>query len=207
MSRDLRLARPAVLVAGVAVASAVLVLLALALDAAGDRDFLFLAREPATAVRGGDGTCRGRECSYAGLLSNAGVLALWGAAGCAAACAHLTGSGLPTALAGATALLALDDMFLLHDMTFVAVAPEEAVYLTYGLVALTGGWLLRDRLRPTSWPLLAGAALLLAASSLVDVALPGHNVLEDGVLKLPGILLWSAFVAGTSLRVARRVGA
>lgn len=143
---------------------------------------------------------------WVGLLSNVGVV-LWTAA--ATICflgAVLLGDrgaardrvGCVRACGALTALLALDDLFLLHEgvlprvtglpeLLFVSAYPLLVLALVarYAPVLLQGDWLLA---------LIAGA--LLAASLGIDAVLAAQRrAFVEDAFKLAGILVWLVFLA------------
>lgn len=95
-----------------------------------------------------------------------------------------------------TALLLLDDMFLLHERVLpgALAVPEVLVYAFYGALLAIGVWRWQRLLR-TGAPLLFGLACgFFALSIVVDVfgeGLPGMYLVEDGA-KLLGIFNWCA---------------
>lgn len=98
-----------------------------------------------------------------------------------------------------TLILALDDLFMLHEVVFPdnLGVPEEIVYGTYAALIL---WLVvafRKIILRTSFLLLilalAGFGLSVGSDAIAPyVAIPGMYLLEDGG-KLFGIVSWSAY--------------
>jgi hypothetical protein len=144
---------------------------------------------------------------YAGLLSNVGVM-LWAAtAGVCLFCAAVQGRGQRAffLLGGLlTAVLLLDDLFMLHGEVFDAVlgVPEPLTYATY--VAAAAGYLLafRRKILSTAFVPLAASLALFGVSVVCDVAFPQHELLEDGC-KLLGIGCWSAYFVTTGIAHVR----
>lgn len=151
---------------------------------------------------------------YKGVLSNLGVL-IWSAA--AAVCfftygvIHRWSAGGVNShflLAGGliTALLALDDLFMLHEVVFPVHlgVPQNIVYATHAVLLL---WFLvwyRSTILQTDYLLLAlsfaGFGLSVgfdATASLYSV--PGLYIFEDGG-KLFGIVSWTAYFTLVSVR-------
>jgi hypothetical protein len=152
-----------------------------------------------------DPTVIGELAVYAGLLSSVGILFWWaGAAVCLFSAAVLARSGSAPALrsfllaAGLlTALLALDDLFRLHESVLPRLlgVPELAVYAAYG--ALGAGFVLRFRAVAfaAEGRLLAFAVLCLGASVALDVLSPpaiDPYLLEDSS-KFVGIVGWFVY--------------
>jgi hypothetical protein len=186
-------ARPLVATSAVVVAGAgVVLLLVVALARAKDRPFAYFSREPAAALD---------APAYVGVLSNVGVLLLWGTAvACVLAGALLRRShpddrrGLPLLVGGVTTgYLALDDFFQLHEELYLGELGigERRTYAVYSLVALAYVWVFRRFLRESEWPLLALAVVPLVASAAVDT-LTKTTWLED-TLKLFGVGFWAAY--------------
>jgi hypothetical protein len=177
-----------------------------------DHPLGFFLHEPATAAS--DDPCSGGDCSYAGLLSNLGVLLLAAATVTSFLVAHLASPpgesalGSPFAWGGAvTGLLLLDEVFSIHDSgvpsILSATVPGLAPYaeeLTFGLYAIPAvafavrfrGFLLR-----TDYPLLVAAVALLGASALVDPYVE-DSLAEDGT-KFVGLACWATYFVGTGL--------
>lgn len=98
-----------------------------------------------------------------------------------------------------TLILALDDLFMLHEVVFPdnLGVPEEIVYGTYAALIL---WLVvafRKIILRTSFLLLilalAGFGLSVGSDAIAPyVAIPGMYLLENGG-KLFGIVSWSAY--------------
>lgn len=99
-----------------------------------------------------------------------------------------------------TAVLFLDDFFLLHESLYTTIlgAPELAVYAVYGIAGLAFAWRFRRLLGAEAGALLVLAATAFVLSTAMDLALPGRHLLEDG-LKLLGIVLWTIFFVGLSV--------
>jgi hypothetical protein len=137
----------------------------------------------------------------AGVFSYVGILAWWTGAVAALLAASLLPPGTPRAalLYGGwlTVMLALDDLFQLHEGLFPALGlPELAVQGGYAVAA--AAYLLafvRFHVR-MDWPLLLAALCLLALSIFADVFLGGDRwravLAEDGT-KFAGIIAWTAY--------------
>lgn len=107
-----------------------------------------------------------------------------------------------------SALLAMDDAFLLHESILPGFGiPQNFVLALYGLLGLVYAGVFR-RLMLRTGPLLLGAAgMAVAASLAIDVFIgiqtPAIAILEDA-FKFMGIALWAAFQlnAGAGLVLA-----
>jgi hypothetical protein len=198
-------ARLLLVVYGAAVA--VLALVAL-INLADERSFGFLTRDPAYAVRL-EG-CGGSSCSYAGLLSQLGVILTTGTAVVAALAARLAPPGSDVrrmlgAAAALTALVFVDDAFLLHDGLFDALHPagQRATLLALGCAAGLFLYAFRGQVAKTPFAILYVAAVAFGMSLAVDQAFEDPpRLLEDGA-KFIGLVSWSlwvALVAGPFLR-------
>jgi hypothetical protein len=167
-----------------------------------DRPFGNFSRDPTDVLNG---------AFFIGALSSLGVLLWWTAAtaaGLAGWIARRERIGLALLAAAAfTASLALDDLFLIHEIAAPdAGVPELSIYAAYAVAAAVFAWRFGAVVvRATPWPLLALACALLAADVAVDV---GTRVLldrqiyalEDG-LKLLGIVGWCAYFVTTAVGV------
>jgi hypothetical protein len=179
-------------------AAAVLALVAL-IDLADERSLAFLTRDTASAVRL-EG-CDGAACSYAGLLSQLGVILTAGTAAVAAIAARLAprGSDARRMLGGAaalTVLVLLDDAFLLHDGALDVLHPhgQKATILGLGCAAGLFVYAFRRPLRTTPVAILGVAAVAFATSIGVDQAFEDPSrLIEDGA-KLIGLVSWSLWV-------------
>jgi hypothetical protein len=183
-------------------AAAVVVALAPAAARQGGVGVDFLLRDPAAVAK---------LPFYVGLLSNLGVL-LWAAAAgmlgltCLAVRAR-EGWGREAAffagLGGLTALLAADDLFMLHEDAYRRVLPGPE-HVVLGLeMLLLGAFVARFRARiaSTAWLPLAAALGLLGLSAGVDLlesVLAAPLLLEDGA-KLVGIAAWAYYAADQGL--------
>jgi hypothetical protein len=186
---------------------------------ASDREFAFFSREPATAVAA-DG-CEGGDCSYAGLLSNLGVV-VWSTAAVVCFVVALMGglwrrpAGYPSApflWAGVfTSLLLFDDMLAIHDEAIPTAATrisgalenvaEPAAYALLALLGLALAVRFRGFLARTTYGVLVAAVVLIGLSTLLDLAEAPH-FLEDGP-KFLGIATWATYLAGTGVAVLQR---
>jgi len=174
---------------------------------------------------------------YTGVYSNVGILMWWSAATVCILCGALLWSKRTVTpvsrfllvLGLYSAVLCLDDMFLLHEEVGLRLAQyldmtdnpharsvlEAPIVLAY--TALTTYVVLRfwPIIRDTDFLLLGASVGSLAASTGIDVAVhlfPGNvtrpvvaDIAED-LLKLNGIMLWLAYAARTGcLRVRNRM--
>jgi len=146
--------------------------------------------------------------TYLGLLSHAGIL-LWAAA--ATVCffsATLLLARRPEnpstrrflcASGFFTAVLVLDDLFLLHER----VTPEALAYGGYAVLAALYLFTFRRDILATDYLLLALSLCLFALSIAIDVFLPvpiaDPYLVEDGV-KFAGIVAWLVYFTRVSGR-------
>lgn len=148
---------------------------------------------------------------YLGLLSNLGVLAWW----TGAAVALFTSFTVPAGAAAVgflrsigtlTVLVALDDLFMIHDVILPVHLgiPEATVYPLYGALLLR--ICVRFRrfiLEHTEVSVFATALVCFAISAAIDVDLiSGKNATED-LFKVFGILAFSYSCLVTSAGVIR----
>jgi hypothetical protein len=161
----------------------------------------FLVRDPAQLAK---------YPFYVGLLSNVGVL-LWCA--CAAICLYTAvlagqrevarfflGAGLVTAMLG------LDDFFILHEEVLPAVGvAEEAVLAAYGLVILAFLGRFARLIMRTEFLLLGLTFGFMGGSAVLDGGIfnQGLNYLLDDGLKLLGIVGWLAYYVRTARQFMR----
>lgn len=180
----------------------VLLLLAIAASLYSKRYIGDFTRDP-TAVAG--------VPFYVGFISNLGVLLWWTSAvvGIGAAfCAWQRSDSLRwvrffTLFGMFSALLALDDLFQLHENLFPSFlgVPEKVVIASYGvlLAALLSGYF--DIIRSTDSFYLWFALTLFALSVGIDRVpghiLPYHHLFEDG-FKFLGISGWLGFIVQTA---------
>lgn len=167
-----------------------------------DREYGFFTRDP---------TQIGKIPRYAGYLSGLGVMS-WTAG---AAISLFTAAVIPSIYKAPgragfflyfgcfTALLACDDLFLIHENF---VLGEKAVFLAYGIAALAGIARFRGAFRGRS----AGFAKAAAAAFLVSLAIDRTQYLvearigdfrilvEDGA-KFLGSVCWTIFLCRTGL--------
>jgi hypothetical protein len=140
---------------------------------------------------------------YAAFLSTLGVLLWWtSVAACLLAGIVLRTSGEASArpffaAALLSALLAVDDAFLVHDILFEQIFEIHGnfVFAAFALLFVLFVALFRDLVRASPWPLLALAVALFGASTVVDGLDPTSNdldLLEEG-LKFLGIVTWSTY--------------
>jgi hypothetical protein len=185
-------------VALVAVAAALVFVAAL-----GHRPLAYVTRDPQATTL---------ERWFLGFFANVGNALWWAAAGVAtiaglALLANEVGRFL-VAVAGLTAVLAIDDMFGVHDVWgHQAGIPEWPFFAAYGLLGALVFWRFRrETVRTWLTPLLLAVALY-AGSTLIDW-LSGHSETdarylgEDGV-KLLAIVCWVAWVGNTALAALR----
>lgn len=176
------------------------------LAAAVGRPAAYLTRDPAAAVR--DGDCS-TECTYAGLLSNLGVLVLAAGVTTCVLAAMVLGprERAPWSWGGVLlGVLLVDDLFGMHDHLAPTLVPHGEL-LVYGALATAGalylvafrGFLVQSGLAVL--PLLAGA--LFGLSTAGDRLFPGHHLIEDGS-KFLGICTLTAFFLVTCLAQLRR---
>jgi hypothetical protein len=100
-----------------------------------------------------------------------------------------------------TMMLALDDLFLLHDEVFMLYLGqnEHRTFLVYGaVIAIFLGYYRRSILSSRSLPLLVLALVLLGSSIFVDNTSrfwsdPEMRILVEDGLKLLGITAWTAY--------------
>jgi hypothetical protein len=181
---------------------ALAVLTALAGAELADRVFTYYTRDPSSSTG---------ASPLIGLLSNLGVLAVWGAATAALLAGAVIGrargwhAALPLLLLGAgSAFLALDDFFLIHESLAERIGlPEDPLFAGYAVVGAAFLWIYREFFRAHDWPLLALAGGLLGASVLIDQVVAhlvsgSVNWIEDtikflGLAFLAAYLLWLSF--------------
>lgn len=178
------------------------------------RSVAYFTREPVAALL--EEPCTGAPCSYAGLLSNLGIL-IWaaGAVTCFLVAAIARGGEqepsagprwpLAFVYAGVlTTALMVDDLLMLHEFLFPALIPP-AEALSYGAYALAfGGFLIlfRSFVLRTPFVLLLIAGGLFLVSALLDRYAPGLHLLEDGS-KFVGIVTWTTYFVATGLACLR----
>lgn len=144
-----------------------------------------------------------------GAVWNFGVL-LWAAT--AAVClftalriglAHgLRPAAFPLAAGALIAMLALDDLYLLHEFVWPHLGvPQPAVLAIYG--SISGAYLLffRDRLRAGRASLLAIALVAFGVSIGVDLVWASPDVLLEDGAKFVGIVAWAVFHTDAMLRL------
>ncbi len=168
----------------------------------------FIGLHNSTAIYTRDPQSLGNLPSYAGLLSNIGII-LWSTAVAIAIFTAflVTEKQLFLLQAGAlSALLGLDDVFQLHDV----VLPNNGVPKKLGLTIL--GILIvvflirwRTMIRDTSWPILALAIASFAIWAIVGAgtgAFEGRGFLQSSY-KFVGIVGWVTWVVLQSYRAVR----
>ncbi len=154
-------------------------------------DPMAIARDPA------------RCCAfYSGAVSNLGVV-LWAAAAAVAAFAAWLvrdprEGRFFVATAALTAVLMVDDLFMLHEEALPDLGvPEPVVYGVYLAMAGVYGLVYFRKILSARAALAIMAALAMAASVIEDqtkLLWPIHGFVEDGA-KLGGIYCWLLFTA------------
>lgn len=174
----------------------------------------YFTREPAAALL--EDTCEGMQCGYVGAFSSLGVL-VWsaGAVVCflvawLASQARLDAPAArsPFLYAGLlTSLLALDDLFQIHEAILPAYIPNGQLvsYVFYAVAVAVFGLCFRRFLLRTDLLLLAVPLALLAVSVCFDRFFDGIHLVEDGA-KFLGIAGWTAYFAGTGLAHLKALG-
>lgn len=161
---------------------------------------------------------------YRGALSNLGILLWWAAASVYAFSTYLargTARSLPIRafllyMALFTGLLALDDLFMLHEEVLpirLGIA-EVVLYVIYGALA-AGLVAFVNLLLETAFLLLGLAFAFFAVSVFTDQGLalfainlpPGANLLLEDLTKMLGIVCWLVFAVQTSGQLLERLGA
>ena len=110
-----------------------------------------------------------------------------------------------------TVLLALDDLFMLHEEVLPVRlgVPEPAVYLGYALVGAAVAVRYGRAVARTRWPWLvvsAGAFTVMVVVDLLETSLTtGLYLLEDGA-KLLGLVTWCAWLVHTGVSTVVRAG-
>jgi hypothetical protein len=148
-----------------------------------------------------DPVARGGLPLSAGLFSNLGIIAWWiGAVACLLAALVLP-QGRPrlVLLCGGllTALLATDDMFMLHEAVLPRIGiPEKLTHASYALLSVLYLLVFHSFHRRMDWPLLLVALGLFACSMVVDIFVGGSRMrvvmAEDGT-KFGGIVAWAGY--------------
>ena len=188
------------LVYGPALAVLALVALLGVLDQ--ERSLGFLTRDPGDAVR--IEGCDGAVCASAGLLSNAGAV-VWAAGAAVALLAGIlqTGWRRRLLLAGAalTAVLLLDDLFMLHDHVWPAVhsAGQSVSQLAIAGLGALYVFVFRSRLAVSPPLFLVAAAAFLGASLMTDFVGVSVPLVDDGA-KFLGIVSWTAWLVIAAAR-------
>ncbi|MBW7850268.1 MAG: hypothetical protein H3C38_07230 [Rhodospirillales bacterium] len=160
-----------------------------------------------------DPNATARQPEYYGLVSNLGILAWTSAAAISLYSGLLLrrSGGAPISrilLTGGafTALLCLDDLFMLHEGLLARIGVSEVPLLvTYAVLAVLWVAVSVRRLMATEWMLLLIALAAMAGSVLIDlvnVPLPGQLLAED-MLKFTGILFWVAYFVRLSWQSMR----
>ncbi|GMG88470.1 hypothetical protein [Biformimicrobium ophioploci] len=147
---------------------------------------------------------------FSGVYSNLGVL-VWCAA--AAVCVFAGWNCLKHGLrksgrfllvsGGITALLTLDDLFMLHEYVFPKMlgVPQEVVFFVY--LAMFAGYLafFCREILDTEFTILAVSFCLLGVSATIDNLIHSQtdliNLIEDW-FKFAGLLIWAIYFVRTS---------
>ena len=146
---------------------------------------------------------------YLGAISNAGVmfLVVSGTATMMAFVAGAKDARLFVSVSLFTLILAVDDLFLLHEGPIRDALPwfEVFVFGMYGFAAVLILHKMRGSfLRPRQMPLLM-AVFLMSLSVVLDTlvdGVPGKSVVED-LSKFAGFLLWSVYWSRRSVEAVR----
>ena len=140
---------------------------------------------------------------YTGILSNLGVI-LWSVAiGCSFLGAILLSANRQKfwfliASGALSTVLAVDDMFMLHDhvLPHRLHIPEKILYLSYGLIiVIYVFYFFRDIISDKSFVILGSALLFLGTSMVMDAAIP-YTSLEKFIadsIKFIGIAFWLTY--------------
>jgi hypothetical protein len=210
----LTLSRGRARIMGVLYAATVAVLGITALAArAADRPLGYLTREPVEAVSRSGELCSGLECSYAGALSNLGILiGCAGAAVCFFAAYLASRGGVARSRVGflvtggaLTSALVLDDLVMIHEnvLPLLIGGGEKLTLAAYLLAGSAFVFAYRDELMRTDVVLLIAAVALFAASVAADKLLDHVHLVEDGA-KLLGLVSWTAYFVFTALDLLAR---
>jgi hypothetical protein len=188
-----------------------LILATLALAGVTDRPLAYFTREPVEALRREGELCSSFSCSYAGFLSNVGVLVVFAACVCCLWSAYLLrrrprvanrpGTRMFLAAGALTAAVALDDLFLIHENVLPELISigEDLAYVAYLIAGAAFAYAFREALRHTELALLVAGAAFLGCSVFADVALDHRHLIEDGA-KLYGYVSVTLYFALTGLR-------
>lgn len=189
--------RRQVVLAGAVLLVVVVVLAVFAgLSAFSGYEFRYFSKEPAESLSGE---------AYVGWLAHLTVLTWAGAAATSLFAGFLLRVGgsaasatFLLALGSFTALLVLDDFFLLHESVYPRLGvPEEGVYITYGVLVLVLARRFTARLRGHAVLLAVVAPLFWGTSVGFDFVQETWGVslhlLEDGA-KTVGVAMWSVFL-------------
>jgi hypothetical protein len=145
---------------------------------------------------------------YIGFVSHLGIFLWSGTAGICYFCyfqlrrsqTDLAGFALHSALL--ITLLAIDDMFMLHEFVFpnYLSIPQKFVYLSYFLITAVYLFSYRKLILETEILFLLAAFGCFGVSIVVDtthsIEIPFDDLLEDGA-KFVGIMFWSVYYAKT----------
>lgn len=188
--------------AGAAVAAGVGVVLAfVALAAVTGEPFMLFSKEPAESVG---------ARPYIGWLAHLGA-AVWLASASAALLAGAVLRRLGRTQVGAfllafgayTAVLTIDDLFLVHESVNSRGFPEEILYLSYGATAVLLILRFHREVARNDGVLLLLALGLWATSVGFDVVQETWSihlhVLEDGS-KVVGVVVWAVWLVGAAYR-------
>ena len=110
-----------------------------------------------------------------------------------------------TAAALLSAILAVDDQYMLHEYVGPKIigVPEVAFFALYALVGLAIAWSIGRRLLLLRHATLLLAGLGLALSIAIDLLLPmsAYTVLVEELAKLGGLVIWLVYWAVAAARV------
>ena len=186
----------------VSLAAAVAVTVALRLEPL----YVVAVRDPLAVAQSGDPLPY-----FTGWLTYAGAT-LWFASAALALLAGRASLGRGQRRAGllllgfsfVSAVLATDDLFMLHDGVLARFASEEAVMGTWAVLALAWGLVFRrDLLADVDLPVLALSAALFAHSLVADVA--GDLFLHEESTKFAATLCWAVWAWRRSARAVAPV--
>ena len=142
---------------------------------------------------------------YSGAVSNLGIV-LWASAAAIAVFAACAGAASADrkflfATGAFTAVLMIDDLFMLHEEALPSLGvPEIAVMGAYLAIAAAYGLVFFRKIVAGQAALALLAAGLMAASIIEDqtkILWPIHDLVEDGA-KFTGVYCWFLFVAWRS---------
>jgi len=194
--------RPLAVFSAVLIVNAALAMLLLYLERFQGIDHWNLVRDT-NAIAG--------QPAYFGAYSNLGVL-VWASTAAISIFAWLLLKGRGSddgrlrvlGLGGLFAAIAgLDDLFMLHENSYVIGIPDKAVMAGYCLLALGFAASAVPVLHRTKWVLLVAALSFFAVSFFFDLSLFPGSVLAEEVGKLTGISFLAAYLVTLSSSVLR----